>query len=481
MFNSVYFILSFPIIFVFYYLLPDKLRNIWLLIVSYAICMYMMPMAVLWLAGITILTYFGAIVLEQKRSFIRQEKLIFWILVLAAVSALLYSKYGSYIMLTAFHTKSEYDSIAPIGISFYTLQVIGYLIDVYRGEKAEYNLITYALYVSFFSKILSGPIERSEGFLQQLRQQFKKPDYQELRHGVLILCWGYFEKIVVADHAAILVNTIFDGYSQFSGITLVKGAILYGIQLYADFDGYTHIARGCAELLGYHLINNFEQPYFATSVKNFWRRWHISLSGWLRDYIYFPLGGSRQGKFRTYVNLMVTFLISGFWHGVGFKYIAWGALHGIYQLTGRATRQYRIKLAKVLRIQTECLSYRIFQSIVTFVFVDFAWIIFRAESLGTAKNYIIRMLTDFRLSDIPFTSLYSIVDNSVMITMMFMGIFVMFLVDIMHECKINMIGVFEKQNLIFRYLVYITMIMLVGIAYIQTLGLDISAFIYAHF
>jgi len=481
LFTSISFIVFFLILFIIYYSIPDKWKKFCLLIVSYAFCAYIMPAAVLWLAVTTVMTYIGGILLSNNHKKI--SKKVFGVaLIFLLILMLFIGKYSMYLQSLVMEREPAFQLVTPIGISFYVLQEVAYLIDVYRRNiLVERNLGILALYISFFPKLVSGPIEKADGFLKQLQDEFIKPGYEELRYGILIICWGYFEKIVIADHAAIIVNIIFDGYQNFIGITLIKGALLYGVQLYADFDGYTNIARGCAELLGYHLKRNFNQPYFAVSVQDFWRRWHISLSEWLKEYVYIPLGGSRCSTFRHYINLMLTFLISGLWHGAGMKYLLWGALHGIYQITGKITLPVRIHLCKTLKVRTECISFRIFQSIVTFIFIDFAWIFFRANSIRSGILYIAVLIKTFSFADIVSTSIYSLDSNSVAITTMLWGIVALLAVDILHECHISIIGIMEKQNCVFRYCMYVVIILVILCAEVQTIGQDISAFIYAQF
>ena len=234
---------------------------------------------------------------------------------------------------------SPFDIILPVGISFYTFQALGYSIDVYRGEiKAEKNFFKYALFVSFFPQLVAGPIERSKNLLQQIDsiEDIKVFNYRRICNGLILMLWGFFLKMVLADRIAVLVNTVFDKYYMYSSFELVVAAVGFAVQIYCDFSSYSTIACGAAEVMGFRFMENFESPYFSLSIKEFWRRWHISLSTWFKDYLYIPLGGNRCSKVRNNVNLMITFLVSGLWHGANWTFIASGeAIHGMYQVIGR--------------------------------------------------------------------------------------------------------------------------------------------------
>ncbi|MCM1125265.1 MAG: MBOAT family protein [Lachnospiraceae bacterium] len=467
-FTSIYFLAGFPAGVLVYYVIPDKLKRIWLLLVSYLFVLLAMPQALVWLSGITALSYLLGNVLLRKRS-----KFIFGTSICILCFLLVFlRRIGIY----------QVGLLAPIGISFYMMQAISYLIEIYNGKIIiAPQLWDYALYISFFPKFLSGPIEKPNDFIAQIQLQKSIPDYTICKRALLRMFWGYFEKIVVADHAAIIVNIIFEEYTDHTGFILICGAVLYGIQLYADFDGYSNIALGAAEFLGYHITRNFERPYFSRSIGEFWRRWHISLSTWLRDYIYIPLGGNRKGKRRTYANLLITFVISGIWHGTGAKFLFWGILHGIYQVMSKMTLKFRNAMQTRLRINTRCYSYFLFQNILTFMMVDFAWIFFRAEGLRQGISYVGHMCKNFALTQIVSTSIYALNVNSVIITTMILGIAVIIMKDILVECRIDVLTLLGRQNLLFRWLIYAVLCIWVVIAYIQLIGLDASQFIYGQF
>lgn len=469
------FLIEFPAVVLVYYLMPDKVKRFWLLVISYLFVVIAMPQALVWLIGITGISYlFGKTISKKK------NKLAIIGSICALILLMLCSR--SLESLQDIFNLEQGKILAPIGISFYALQAIAYLVEVYKGNvKDKVFFLDYALYLSFFPKFLSGPIERPEKFLPQIQVRKKLPEYEVCKHAAFFMLWGYFEKIVVADHAAIVVNMIFKEYTEHTGYVLLCGAILYGIQLYADFDGYCHIALGAAEFLGYNITINFERPYFSRNIGEFWRRWHISLSSWLREYIYFPLGGSRNGKKRTYINLLITFFVSGIWHGTGMKFIFWGMMHGGYQVISRMTGKLRDTARQKFKIKTQCFSYHLIQSIITFFMVDFAWIFFRADSFRQGIYFVRHMCMNFSLSQIVNTSIYGLDIEPVLITTMLLGIIVLIFKDILAECHINLLELLGRQNFIFRWAIYIGICLWEICAYIQMIGIDASQFIYGQF
>ena len=284
-----------------------------------------------------------------------------------------------------------FDLLLPVGISFYTFQTLSYTIDVYRGEKEpEKHFGIFALYVSFFPQLVAGPIERSTRLLPQFKEEYKF-DYIRVTDGLKLMLWGYFKKVVVADRLAIFVNGVYNDVSGVEGIPLILATVFFAFQIYCDFSGYSDIAIGAAQIMGFDLMDNFKRPYFSKSIPEFWRRWHISLSTWFKDYVYIPLGGNRVSKLRYYANLFITFLISGLWHGAAWTFVIWGALHGFYQIFSLLTKKYRYKLKESIGIVNYPTLNKYLQIGVTFVLVDFAWIFFRANSLNDAW-YIINNL-----------------------------------------------------------------------------------------
>ena len=285
--------------------------------------------------------------------------------------------------------------LLPVGISFYTFQALGYSIDVYRGTvKAEKSLLTYALFVTFFPQLVAGPIERSANLLPQFKT-IHKFDYNRTVDGLLLAVWGMFKKVFIADRLALYVNQIYGNITGSSGIALLTATVFFAFQILCDFSGYSDIAIGVAKILGFNLMRNFRHPYFSKSIAEFWRRWHISLSSWFKDYVYIPLGGNRVSVPRYYFNLLATFLVSGLWHGAALHFVAWGALHGIYQIAGHFTKPYRQKLFEKYGIVSDGKTKRwwqLVQMLFTFALVCIGWIFFRAPGIRTSMQIIKHIL-----------------------------------------------------------------------------------------
>ena len=282
-----------------------------------------------------------------------------------------------------------FDVLLPVGISFYTFQALGYTIDVYRGDiYAEKNFFRYALFVSFFPQLVAGPIERSKNLLKQLAVP-KKFSYENFREGLLLMLWGFFMKIVVADRLALFVDTVYSqDYNNFGGIMVIVATIFFAFQIYCDFGGYSSIAMGAAKMLGIQLMENFNTPYLSMSTAEFWRRWHISLSTWFRDYVYIPLGGNRKGALRKYINLMVTFGASGLWHGANWTFVVWGLLNGLYQISGSILMPLRRGFVRILGLNENSEGHKLFRIFVTFTLITISWVFFRASSIPMALSML---------------------------------------------------------------------------------------------
>ena len=339
-FNSFSFWIVFPFVFLIYWIIPIrliKLRKIFLLIVSYILYGLFNPVFSLILLYVSLITFIGAGCLDNKM--INKQKLI---LVLSTLSflPLLTFKYYNFINDNIYEVLALYGLMPlpglnwaiPVGISFYSFQAIGYLFDVYYKKlKREQSILNYLLFVGFFPQVVSGPISKGAELIPQIKN-LRSFDFIMGVRGLQYLLWGMFLKVVVADRLGIYVDTVFNNYFYYSGTTCFIASIFYSCQIYTDFAGYSLIAIGIAKLLGFDLINNFRQPYFSVSITEFWRRWHISLSRWLKDYVYIPLGGSRCGKLICYRNILITFLVSGIWHGANWTFIVWGLGHGLFQI-----------------------------------------------------------------------------------------------------------------------------------------------------
>lgn len=399
LFNSVSFLLFFPLVVLVYFAIPDKAKNCWLLIASYYFYMSWQPVYALLILFSTASTYICAVWIDQAKTQ-KQRKLFLAVNIVVNLAILFYFKYFNFFitslttLLPGFELAPNANLLAVVGISFYTFQSLGYSIDVYRGTiPREKNFLTYALFVSFFPQLVAGPIERSANLLPQ----FKTPnrfEYTRVSNGLKLMAWGFLKKLVIADGAAQIINAVYNEPTSYTGIQLVVATILFAFQIYGDFSGYSDIAIGAAQVLGFQLMRNFNHPYFAKSVPEFWRRWHISLSSWFMDYVYIPLGGSRKGPWRTYFNLMVTFLVSGLWHGAAWTFVVWGGLNGFYNVISRATKNLRQKTAAFLGVQNSFLRAGV-GIVFTFLLINFSWIFFRANSLSDALYVIQNLTSDF--------------------------------------------------------------------------------------
>lgn len=478
-----------------FFIIPKKLRALWLLVTSYYFYMSWNPVYVLLLLASTGVTYGCGLLLEHFKEQVKKKQLVVGGCLAINFGILFMYKYLDLFWDTAAKLLAKcnitlmdnpLNLLLPVGISFYTFQAVGYCIDVYRGKiGAEKSFLRYALFVSFFPQLVAGPIERSTNLLPQLNNIHKKQlwDSKRIQSGAIMALYGFIIKMVIADRAAIYVNTIFDieKYSLYEGIPVLIGAMLFSLQIYGDFAGYTYIAIGAARIMGIELMENFRMPYFALSIKDFWDRWHISLSGWFREYLYFPLGGSKKGAIRKYINIFIVFSVSGLWHGADWHYVVWGALHGFFRIVGETTLRLRNTLWKKLHVNTNVFSFKLWRASFTFGLVTLAWVFFRAASTGQAIALIKQMLTHFN----PWT----LFDGSLMTygldakewNVLLVAILLMVVVDLLRYKKMPVIQWFLSQNLMFRWLVFYGAIMAVVIYGIYGGGYNATEFIYFQF
>lgn len=392
LFNSFAFAIFLPVVFIFYWALPHRFRWVLMLVASYYFYMSWNIKYIFLILFTTFISYEAARMLEHAGS----KKTKKWILAVATIlclGVLFFFKYfnfvsasvADFLSLLAIHMNPlTLKVLLPVGISFYTFQTLSYVIDVYRGDiPAERHFGYYAVFISFFPQLVAGPIERTRNLLPQIKAEHKF-GYEQATYGLKLMAWGFFKKIVIADTLVQYVSTVYDAPHNFQGFALVLATVFFAIQIYCDFSGYSDIAIGTAKLLGVNLMTNFKSPYFSASVKEFWNRWHVSLSTWFRDYVYIPLGGNRVGKVRYVLNLMITFLVSGLWHGANWTFVVWGGIHGATQIVENAVIPKK-KQSTGIRWWI-----RIF---VVFVFVSFAWIFFVSNSMRDAA-YVIGHLFD---------------------------------------------------------------------------------------
>ena len=407
LFNSVQFLVFFPAVVLVYFVLPHRWRWAFLLAASYYFYACWSLRYLLLLIASTVTTWLSGLFISKAAHMpggARYKKICVALSFTINLGILFFFKYFNF-ALTSLNTlllplgvqlvHPSFSLLLPVGISFYTFQALSYTMDVYRGELAcERNLGKYALFVSFFPQLVAGPIERSKNLLEQF-DEVHRFSAERARDGLLLMLWGFFQKVLIADRVAILVDSVYNGYGEQSGAVLVAAALLFAFQIYCDFAGYSNIAIGAAQVMGFRLMDNFRQPCLARSIQDFWQRWHISLSTWFRDYLYIPLGGSRCGRPRRYLNLMITFLVSGLWHGARWSYVVWGGLHGAFQIVGDATRGLRSKVYSALRINQSAFLFRLGQGVFTFCLVSFALIFFRAPGLGATLDIFHIIVTNF--------------------------------------------------------------------------------------
>ena len=365
------FLIFLPIFIIIYYVVPTRFQKYVLLLGSlfFAYCQSIGTLIAV--IAFAFISYIYSIIYDPDK---RQRTILTFVTIVLSIAIMIISR----IM-----------NIALLGISFYTLRVIGYVVDVHKGQKAQKDLFSNILFVAYFPLLPAGPIEKSD----RLFSEFVFPkafDEKRAYKGFIYLLIGYFMKYVIADRSSVLVDAVYNDYSELAGSICLIGILLYSVQIYTDFAGYSYIALGISEILGISICDNFKRPYLSQNIKEFWQRWHISLSTWLKDYIYIPLGGNRNGFIRKEINILITFLVSGIWHGQGIHFIVWGIIHGLYRVIG----DVKNKLFKA--DDTNNKSIRIIRIMITFILVSFAWIFFKASDTKQALGIIEHIAIDFR-------------------------------------------------------------------------------------
>jgi alginate O-acetyltransferase complex protein AlgI len=399
LFNSFTFLIFFPIVVAIYFAIPHRFRWAWLLAASCYFYMAFIPIYILILFFTIAVDYAAGILIENAEG--RRRRLFLLMSIVANVGVLAIFKYFNFLNANAraiaevFHWPYGVPALSvilPIGLSFHTFQAMSYTIEVYRGRHAaERNPGIFALYVMFFPQLVAGPIERPQNLLHQFYERHEF-EYDRVADGLRRMGWGLFMKVVIADRLADYVNPVYNSPYSYEGLTFVVATIFFALQIYCDFAGYSHIAIGTAEVMGFRLMQNFNRPYLSRSISEFWSRWHISLSTWFRDYVYIPLGGNRVAKPRWYFNLFVTFLLSGLWHGANWTFVIWGGLNGFYLISSIATQNVRSRIAAIAGLVARPRAYAVWKVAATFALTCFAWIFFRAGSLHDAGHIISHML-----------------------------------------------------------------------------------------
>lgn len=394
------FFLFFPVVTLIWFLLPGTARRLWLLCASWWFLLCGGPEHLFTLIAATTFTYCGAQLLDRAQG--RRRKVLLVILLIVLFGDLFLVKYLSFSLgllervLAAAglaFSSPALDLILPAGLSFYLFMAAGYLIDVYRRDRpAENSYLDLAIFLSCFPYLLSGPIGRAGSLLPQ----FRKPAlfcWESFRRGLLRFLWGAFKKLVIADRLGLMVSTVYAAPDSFGRLQVVAAAIAFSVQIYCDFSAYSDMALGCAEVMGFHLMENFRTPYFSRSIGEFWRRWHISLSSWFRDYLYIPLGGSRKGRRRKYLNILIVFAVSGLWHGAALSFVVWGLLNGIYQVIGGMTQKARDRVRRRLGLADDASFTVVLQVVITFLLSTVAWVFFKGGSFTHSLSIFRAMLT----------------------------------------------------------------------------------------
>ena len=507
LFNSSQFLLFFPFVTLLYFVIPHRVRYLWLLAASYYFYMCWNPRYALLMAISTLITWASGIGIEWAGKHFPPEKAAKWkkwfvagsfVLNLGILFSFKYLNFALANLQRLFALAGialqvpQLDLLLPVGISFYTFQALSYTADVYRGDvDAEHNVLRYALFVSFFPQLVAGPIERSKNLLGQLRE-YHTFDFARAKSGVMLMLWGYFEKVVIADRAAIVVNTVFNDYQQYSGFVCVLAVVLFAVQVYCDFSGYSDIAIGAAQVMGFSLMQNFRQPYFSHTLAEFWSRWHISLSTWLQDYLFEPLVwsqwtkklpiiGRRVHKPPVYSSLVITFFASGLWHGASWNYIAWGLMHGIMQVIGKVTKKKRRKIIKKLRIRTETASYRLFQQLLVFAMVCGSYVFFRAPSMSAALGFFRQMFSGFNPWVLLDGTLLTLGMGREQWFVLTIAILLLWVVDLCHSRGISLRSFTEKQNTPVRWVVYLLAVVVLAVFGTYGPQFDAAQFIYFQF
>jgi len=456
LFNSAEFAIFFPIVTLLYFILPYRSRWAMLLAASCYFYMAFIPIYILILFFTIGIDYFAGILIEQAQG--RKRTLFLFCSLLANIGVLGFFKYFNFFnsnieaLFRALHLPYAVEHLSiilPIGLSFHTFQSLSYTIEVYRGrQKAERHLGIFALYVMFYPQLVAGPIERPQNLLHQFREQHQF-NYQRVTDGLKLMARGLFMKVVIADNLAPVVNRVYNDPTHHTGLPLLVATILFTFQIYCDFAGYSSIAVGAAQVMGIKLMGNFRQPYFSTSISEFWQRWHISLSTWFRDYLYIPLGGNRVVRWRWYCNLMIVFMVSGLWHGANWTFVIWGTLHGLYLVSSLWFATARMTLVRWSHLNRYPLLLHIWQIVTVFVLAAFAWIFFRANSVDDAYYIVTHLFSGpWELGEVGLRKAWPA----------FVGLAVIGLVETLQQ-QWETRDLFTRQPFVIRWAVYYAIIL----------------------
>lgn len=459
LFNSFHFAFFFIAVTIIYFILPHRFRWMFLLLASCYFYMAFIPVYILILGFTIVIDFIAGIWLEKSKG--KKRKYFLIASLIANIGVLATFKYYNFLnhnISTLLNSLGYQNSIPnlrlilPIGLSFHTFQAMSYTIEVYRGnQKAEHNFGIYALYVMFYPQLVAGPIERPQNLIHQFYEKHHF-EYERVAEGLRLILWGFFMKIVIADRLAIYVNAVYNNSQHHSGLTLLLATVFFSFQIYCDFAGYSNIAIGVAKVMGFKLMTNFNRPYFSTSISEFWKRWHISLSSWFKDYLYISLGGNRVTIPRLYFNLLFVFLVSGLWHGANWTFLIWGGINGIYLVLAVLTERIRTRFNKTIFLDRFPRVHYFVQIAITFLLVSLSWVFFRANTTSEAFS-IIRKIFSFQgplFIESPSLIIYSL-----------FGIVFLIAVEFYLEFNNRFQGLFTGPNTLVRNLGYTFIILLI--------------------
>lgn len=465
---------------VLYYIVPIRIRWLILLTENMAFYYFAVEHGIKMFLAIVLISYACGRILEKATKWTKYRKLFLWGTVLLTGAPLLSIKEGNFI-LQHFFRRNGWDFLAPLGLSFFTVQMLSYLVDIYNGKiHAEKNPLKYILYISFFPQIIQGPIPRYQQLMPQLEAGHRF-DAENITHGFQLILWGFFLKLMIADKAAVVVNTVFSNSDYYKGMYAIVAGGLYSLQLYTDFQACTKLAQGAARLFGVELVNNFNHPYFSKSIKEFWGRWHISLSECLKDYVYIPLGGNRKGKLRKYANLLITFLISGVWHGSGCRFLVWGGLHAMYQILGECTKTIREKCYTLVGIKAGSTVQNMLKMAGTYCLTTIAWIIFRAENLKKGLAMIVGIFTVYNPWVLFDDSLLSLGLNWKEWGVLLASVLGLIKISTLQEAGVSIREKIMRQPTIVRWSIYLVAVVVIMIFGTYGFGFNAQDFIYGGF
>ncbi len=489
-FNSYGFMIFFPIVVGLFFIIPAKLRKLWITVASLCFVAIASVKYMAVLVAVILLSYGLALFMDKIKD-AKRKKLFLWGAILMSMSFLLVTKYIGFIfdipagILNFFFgtsLKCPFNPLIPLGISYYSMQVVGYIIDVYQGRvSAEKNLLNYAAYISFFPKLIIGPIEKSD-FLKQVKVIEHKNlwNWTRVTQGATLLLWGYFQKMVLADNLSPFVTKVYADYASLGSVELFIAMELSILQLIFDFSAGSDMAIGMARIMGFDLRENFEAPFFATTMKEFWTRWHMSLSHWLRDYVYIPLGGNRKGKVRKYINILITFAVSGLWHEASFKFILWGLVNGMYQVVGELWGPFWNGINAKLNTKKESASYLGFQHFRTYTLYALVMLLFFLPSIKDTGMYLYRMCTRHNPWALFDGSLFEFgVDAKTAFVLFVLSVIYIWLEKIKYHTGERLPELLAKQCIWFRWMVLLGLF--VGIVVFGAYGRSLMAGNFVYF